>query len=171
MLSTVAIDPSKSLWPRVITERPSNQRSWKGCEVVRPDDGPYPWANERQQEREFFKRFQRAVAINDREQIASMMRYPLHINYEILDAVGFDNIDSREGLLLNYDTIFNHRTKDAIKEIDANSLGGERYLPRVEIFVEDLNDYPACHFEIKISRFDIDIPANNTIWTDPILEP
>jgi len=136
------------------------------CEAIRPEDGAYPWARQQVEEREFFRAFQKTVAADDRKRVVSMMRYPLEIIFDNgLDAETYDSVYSPRELFRAYDTIFCPETKNAIAGVDPNKLKGERFFPntrfgRVEIFVDDLNDYPDCNFAIKIKRITTFIDQN-----------
>jgi hypothetical protein len=126
------------------------------CEAIRPEDGAYPWARQQVEEREFFRAFQNAVAADDRERVASMMRYPLELNLDDgLDGEGIEFIDSPRDLLSDYDKVFIPEVKAALAGVDPGKLRGERFFPNarfgeIEIFVDDFNDYPDCNFAIKI---------------------
>jgi hypothetical protein len=41
---------------------------------------PFPWVRQHAEARQFYRKFQKAIAADDRDKVSKMMMYPLRVN-------------------------------------------------------------------------------------------
>lgn len=89
---------------------------------------------------QFWLTFQRAVADDDRDQVAAMAHYPLKVYFfsDPLDRSGYRHLKNRTAFLRAYDKIFDKALKDRIANTSINDIWA-RYdgilMPRGEIWI------------------------------------
>jgi hypothetical protein len=115
------------------------------------------------QAKAFFAKFQKAIATNQRQQVAGMIRYPLH-SYRNGKATV---IKTKSALLASYDTVFSAGARCAITTASLDDVWGnwrgftigtgaiwwDRIIPNsaASVQVSDLSKYPFGVFGVNHS--------------------
>lgn len=107
---------------------PENHRSTGDSEVTNISSGASQGfltagARDEQDARDFFTRFQRAVANDDRETVALLMNYPLRANFPLDESIReYRSIRDKRSFLAVYDTLFDERLKQFVVRINPNDV-------------------------------------------------
>jgi hypothetical protein len=73
--------------------------------------------------KEFYLKFQKAVAGNDKDTVASTMTYPLRVNFpNDKSNKGYTFINNKKSFLKAYDKIFDRQLKKFISQIDVENI-------------------------------------------------
>lgn len=132
-------------------------------------DETFPWDRQQAEAKEFFRQFQKNVSDDRRNEVASMMMYPLRIQYYTdPEAADYRFLNSPAELLDVYDKVFHKSVKDYIAGYDANEVWGNDYFlqtgtGQIGIYCNTLGECPACDFEFKVK-----IIRSNSIYRDTI---
>ncbi len=132
-------------------------------------DTTFRWDKQQAEAKEFFRQFQKNVAVDRRKDVANMMMYPLRYQY-YTDAKDADYryLNSPAELLRVYDKVFHKSVKDYIASYDANEIWGNDYFLQtgtgeIGIYCNTLGECPTCSFEFKVK-----IIHSNLIYRDTI---
>ena len=106
--------------------------------------------------RQFFTDFQKAVASNNKKRVASMMHYPLRVNfYTDPRATDYRFIESQSELLKVYEQVFSYSVKDYISKFNPVKIWGNDYFMQTDsgqigIAVSCKNNKESCDYDFKV---------------------
>ena len=132
-------------------------------------DTTFPWAKQQAEAKEFFREFQENVAADKRQEVASMMMYPLRVNfYTDPNPADYRFLNSPDELLGVYENVFHKSVKDYIVNFDADEVWGNDYFlqtgsGQVGISCTTTGECPNCTFDFKVK-----IIHSNSIYRDTI---
>lgn len=87
-------------------------------------DETFPWDKQQAEAKDFFREFQKNVSADRREEVASMMMYPLRVNYYTDPKPSeYRFLQSPAELLDVYDKVFHKSVKHYIANYDATKFG------------------------------------------------
>jgi len=132
-------------------------------------DETFPWDRQQAEAKAFYRQFQTKVSSDQRKEVASMMMYPLRINY-YTDPKSSDYrfLESSTDLLQVYDKVFHSSVKEYIVSYDADKVWGNDYFlqtgtGQIGIYCKTAGECPECTFEFKVK-----IIHSNLIYRDTI---
>lgn len=112
--------------------------------------------------KDFYLKFQKAVAENDKEMVASSMLYPLNVTFPTDNIKeSYRQIKDRKAFLRFYDRIFDKRLKDFIAEVDVEKYSAKSEMSHIE------DDIYAGYDGIFVGRRVISI---SVYYTSPLYE-
>lgn len=132
-------------------------------------DTTFPWEKQQAEAKDFFRQFQKNVVTDSRQEVASMMMYPLRIHFytDPKDA-DYRFINSTSDLLDVYDIVFHKSVKEYISNYDADKVWGNDYFlqtgsGQIGIYCNTRGQCPDCNFEFKVKTIH-----SNSIYRDTI---
>ncbi|CAN5328920.1 hypothetical protein BH10ACI3_BH10ACI3_29720 [soil metagenome] len=132
-------------------------------------DTTFPWDRQQAESKEFFRQFQKNILADKRNEVASMMMYPLRVNYYAdPKAADYRFLNSPAELFGVYDEVFHKSVKDYIVSYDADKVWGNDYFLQtgtgaIGIYCKTIGECPSCSFEFKVK-----IIHSNSIYRDTI---
>ncbi len=132
-------------------------------------DETFPWDKQQAEAQDFFRQFQTGVAADRREEVVSMMMYPLRVTfYNDPKPADYRFLQSPDELLDVYDKVFHKSVVNYITSYDANEVWGNDYFlqtgtGQIGISCTTLGDCPECSFEFKVK-----VIRGNSIYRDTV---